>query len=473
MFNFIFENTKIVDILAPVSNPNQQLFLAIQHHRQQEVQNLLGTIGPNALSGGDSGYGAIHIACRYNNRFALDLLLNSGATVDSQDRTGNIGLHYAAKNGHLEMCKFLIERGSNILKRNSDGKTAYDVTENHLIRQFLLPLQLTAERVHFESTGGVGAPSHMGGYTHGGGVPNNAAYTHAPPPPPPTVSYAPPPPAYGMSYAPPAPAPPQPSSAGFTPPPGPHYAPPPIATSHPQQPDVQTHTFPPGPPPAPSPSPAVSVSAAPVRAVSNERRIMPDGFHSSASDPVLQRKYGHIKETVNIAPPPTGALMHAPAPAPTSTSTSTPPAAYSAYGSPQPIGPPPSVFSRYVAYDAHTNSASTAASPPPPPPAPVHAPSPVHNNAQPTPPPALGTPVAAPPAPAAAPVGSTVGSSPLVEVNLMSPPAPLLAPVGSSLGLRPPADVGIGSGRPLVNINTISAAHDHVISADSTSSAIL
>lgn len=31
---------------------------------------------------------------------------------------------------------------------------------------------------------------------------------------------------------------------------------------------------------------------------------MPDGFHSSASDPILQQKYGHIIEKPAIAPPP-------------------------------------------------------------------------------------------------------------------------------------------------------------------------
>ena len=29
-----------------------------------------------------------------------------------------------------------------------------------------------------------------------------------------------------------------------------------------------------------------------------------DGFHTSASDPELQRKYGHTKNIVDIAPPP-------------------------------------------------------------------------------------------------------------------------------------------------------------------------
>jgi hypothetical protein len=69
-----------------------------------------------------------------------------------------------------------------------------------------------------------------------------------------------------------------------------------------------------------------------------------DGFHSSASDPILQQKYGHIIEKPSIAPPPTGPIGFVP--------TAPPPAA----------GPPmvgtPGIYSRYVPYDAHTNAAA-------------------------------------------------------------------------------------------------------------------
>ena len=68
-----------------------------------------------------------------------------------------------------------------------------------------------------------------------------------------------------------------------------------------------------------------------------------DGFHSSASDPELQAKYGHIKEVTNIAPPPTS-IVYQPPPggAPSFVPTN--------------IG---SIYNRYVPYDAHTNSAAS------------------------------------------------------------------------------------------------------------------
>jgi len=36
MFNFLFDG-KIGEILAPIQSSNQQLYLAIQHHKSEEV----------------------------------------------------------------------------------------------------------------------------------------------------------------------------------------------------------------------------------------------------------------------------------------------------------------------------------------------------------------------------------------------------------------------------------------------------
>ena len=72
------------------------------------------------------------------------------------DSAGNSPLHYAAKYGHYELCKLLVEKGSYAGKRNSMGQTPYDVSDNHSVRQFLLPLQFKDER---EQSSG------MGGYT--------------------------------------------------------------------------------------------------------------------------------------------------------------------------------------------------------------------------------------------------------------------------------------------------------------------
>ena len=79
----------------------------------------------------------------------------------------------------------------------------------------------------------------------------------------------------------------------------------------------------------------------------NKRAIQPDGFHSSASDPVLQARYGHIKADIKIAPPPTSFPAAA----------SNAPTQYGLYNNGINPTAPSNIYSRYVAYDVHTNSA--------------------------------------------------------------------------------------------------------------------
>ena len=79
MFNFIFEG-KIGEILAPVV-PSNQLFLAIQHHKNDEIQTFMSKNQYDVnekLILLEGGYAAIHVACRYNNKFALELILSKG-----------------------------------------------------------------------------------------------------------------------------------------------------------------------------------------------------------------------------------------------------------------------------------------------------------------------------------------------------------------------------------------------------------
>lgn len=76
MFNFIFEG-KLGEILAPVVSSNQ-LFLAIQHHKNAEVENCISTNQFDLNKNAESGYAAIHVACRYNNRLALEIILSQG-----------------------------------------------------------------------------------------------------------------------------------------------------------------------------------------------------------------------------------------------------------------------------------------------------------------------------------------------------------------------------------------------------------
>lgn len=115
-----------------------------------------------------------------------------GIPLTLRDREGNTTLHYAAMGGHLDLCKFLIERGVSPASRNSNGRSPYDVSENHhMVRQYLLPLMFQAE------SNGQGDPVPRAGgpsaFSAPAPVENTAMYAA-------TASLMMPPPAYVGGY---------------------------------------------------------------------------------------------------------------------------------------------------------------------------------------------------------------------------------------------------------------------------------
>lgn len=80
MFKF-FEGA-LGEMLAPVSGTSNVFFLAIQHHKNEEVKSLLlNSADVDMARISENGYSAIHCACRYNNVIAINLLLSRGKTI--------------------------------------------------------------------------------------------------------------------------------------------------------------------------------------------------------------------------------------------------------------------------------------------------------------------------------------------------------------------------------------------------------
>jgi hypothetical protein len=79
MKSFFDNLSKIGEILAPVAGTSSSFFLAIQSHNNTDVQSML-TNGPDTdmARAQENGYSAIHCACRFNNLFALDLVMSRG-----------------------------------------------------------------------------------------------------------------------------------------------------------------------------------------------------------------------------------------------------------------------------------------------------------------------------------------------------------------------------------------------------------
>lgn len=483
MLNFFFEG-RIGEMLAPVTGAHNKLFLAIQHGRNNELQSLMAEI-PDPAKLSEGGVAAIHVACKYNNTYALDMLLNMRIDVNLRDANGNTPLHHAARSGWLNLCKYLVERGGNVLIKNHAGQNSYDVSDaHHLVRQYLLPLQFQAEGNNNDSSSPFPGSGNNSGSNSQDSMDNyGGGHTVvAPPPGPPPAGnsyinsnsnqnstsvfsrYVDPstlPISYGGSgagsgndlqynapqtsyhpqlahYQPPNASTNQmtnqapnnmgnnfsnmadmgtvsssqgsPTKAGVQPP-GYFNAPPPAfsnpLTQAPQvvPPPQATQNYPQGQHQAFNSQYSIGqyqhqgygstynkTSSAP------SRIIQPDGFHTSASDPVLQRKYGHIKQTINIAPPPLGGM----------------PTNANAGGNVPPPGPP-------VARPAGAGPPGAGLGFPRPcsnsPPAPAA-----------TPPPA---PPATPPAAAATPPPAVASPSPGQSI-----PPPVVAP---AKGITPPS----------------------------------
>ena len=142
---FAFLTDGLGEILAPIASPAHGFFLAVQHFENQKVQSqLLGD--PSLATVCEGGHMAIHHACRFNNVFVLELLMSRGVSVEQLDQSGNSPLHFAARYGHYDLCKMLVDRGAFAGRKNASGQTPYDVSQSHMVRQYLLPLQFQSER---------------------------------------------------------------------------------------------------------------------------------------------------------------------------------------------------------------------------------------------------------------------------------------------------------------------------------------
>jgi hypothetical protein len=87
------------------------------------------------------------------------------------------------------MCKMLIDLGCSPAKKNNSNQTPYDVAERHVIRQYLLPLQLQHESTQVQDGSSLhpGIPFRSSVYPQQHNQTVLPDYMSAPPPPPPLL----------------------------------------------------------------------------------------------------------------------------------------------------------------------------------------------------------------------------------------------------------------------------------------------
>ncbi|KAG5178762.1 ankyrin repeat-containing domain protein [Tribonema minus] len=144
MFNFLFQGN-LGDIIAPIQSPEQQLLIAIQNRQMDKAKAMVCMYACLRNTAVDSGVTPVHMACQAGLQELLRRLAELGGDLAGADNSGNTPLHYAAKGGQIDTVKWLLELGARVDARNASRQSPYDLATNHVVRQYLLPLQLKAE----------------------------------------------------------------------------------------------------------------------------------------------------------------------------------------------------------------------------------------------------------------------------------------------------------------------------------------
>jgi ankyrin repeat protein len=68
------------------------------------------------------GFTCLRQAARYGHLDICRLLIDKGAHIEAKDSSGWTSLHYAAEKGHLEIARLLCDRGADIEARSNSGR---------------------------------------------------------------------------------------------------------------------------------------------------------------------------------------------------------------------------------------------------------------------------------------------------------------------------------------------------------------
>ncbi|XP_032231872.2 protein phosphatase 1 regulatory subunit 27-like [Nematostella vectensis] len=68
----------------------------------------------------------------------IKILVELGADVNKRDYFGWTALHYAASEGYVEICRYLLQHGANTRIEDDEGKLPVEVTDDDEILRLLL-----------------------------------------------------------------------------------------------------------------------------------------------------------------------------------------------------------------------------------------------------------------------------------------------------------------------------------------------
>ncbi|XP_064611198.1 protein phosphatase 1 regulatory subunit 16A-like isoform X2 [Liolophura sinensis] len=112
------------------------LLEAASRNDLEEVKMLLQqNVSPDVTN--EDGLTALHQCCIDNSEEMLQVLLQYGANVNARDTELWTPLHAAATCGHINLCKYLIDAGAELLAVNADGNMPYDICEDEVTLDYI------------------------------------------------------------------------------------------------------------------------------------------------------------------------------------------------------------------------------------------------------------------------------------------------------------------------------------------------
>lgn len=130
-------------VRAEEGGEESKLHAAIRVHNLKLVRAALCDEGLDIDAVGVYGWTALHEAASCGLQDIVLILLDHGADPDIQDSVQKCTpIHFAAKNGHLEVVRSLVRRGARIDLRNAAGKIPQDWADEQC-REFLQRERLT------------------------------------------------------------------------------------------------------------------------------------------------------------------------------------------------------------------------------------------------------------------------------------------------------------------------------------------
>uniref|UniRef100_H2YS48 Uncharacterized protein n=1 Tax=Ciona savignyi TaxID=51511 RepID=H2YS48_CIOSA len=117
---------------ARTKNKLTALHVAVQHCRPLVVQMLLGFGAPVQMKGGSKRETPLHLAAQIpDGEQVSEMLIKSGADVNSEREDGETAVHMAARSGNLNTFKLLLEEGGDLRTQSKASENALHLAVRH------------------------------------------------------------------------------------------------------------------------------------------------------------------------------------------------------------------------------------------------------------------------------------------------------------------------------------------------------